>query len=154
MIRVFKQQRGDTMVEVLIAIAVASFVIGIAYALVNRTLDQSQQAQEHSEALKVAEGQLEQLKSAIPDGTNVFCYKEDGSGVQSFMAGATVLPATESGYPEQCTKFGEGDFFRVGVVHTITSAVDETQNTYRVYVRWPGPTGNDEEVSLLYRAYE
>jgi hypothetical protein len=39
-------------------------VIGGAYAVANKTLANSQQAQEHSEALKIAEGQLEQLKVA------------------------------------------------------------------------------------------
>jgi type II secretory pathway pseudopilin PulG len=148
------QQRGDTMVEVLIAIAVASFIIGISYALVNRTLNQSQQAQEHSEAIKLAEGQLEQLKSNIPSGTDVFCFKEDGSGVQAFSAGTTALPAAESDYPAACTKFGEGDFFRVGIVHQPNNALTDKDDIYQVSIRWPGPTGNDQEVGLSYRTYK
>ena len=56
-------QRGDTIVEVLIAMAVASSVLGITYATMNRNLLITRGAQERTEAAKLAQGQLEILKS-------------------------------------------------------------------------------------------
>lgn len=65
-------QTGDTIVEVLIAMAVLSMVLGGAYVASNRSLAVSQQNQERAEALKLVEGQMEQLKSNDPGGADCF----------------------------------------------------------------------------------
>ena len=57
--RLFRKQTGDTIVEVLSAIAVSSAVLGTAYGITNRTVKNQQQITEHSIALKLAEQQLE-----------------------------------------------------------------------------------------------
>ena len=55
-------ERGDTIVEVLIAISVMSLLIGGAFVLTNRSLQGTRAAQERLNALKLVESQLEQLK--------------------------------------------------------------------------------------------
>lgn len=55
-------QRGDTIVEVLIAIAVVSGVLATSYAIVNSNTRSSQQASERVEALKLAEEKIELLR--------------------------------------------------------------------------------------------
>jgi prepilin-type N-terminal cleavage/methylation domain-containing protein len=55
--------RGDTMVEVLIAIAVVTLILGGAYVTTNRSLQATRAAQERSIALKLAESQIERLKN-------------------------------------------------------------------------------------------
>ena len=62
---------GDTIVEVLIAIAVVSAVLGGAFVSANRSLNMSRQSQERGEALKLAEGQVERVKSL---GTSADLY--------------------------------------------------------------------------------
>lgn len=57
-----RRQAGDTIVEVLIAMAIIGSVLGGAYATATRSLRIGIQAQERSEALKLVEGQLERLK--------------------------------------------------------------------------------------------
>lgn len=54
--------RGDTIVEVLIAITIASFAMGISYATAQRSLQQSITAGEHNEALNLIEQQLADLE--------------------------------------------------------------------------------------------
>lgn len=54
--------RGDTIVEVLLAMAIAGFAIGISYATANRSLQQGITAGEHNEALNIIENQLSDLK--------------------------------------------------------------------------------------------
>src|SRR5581483_1789859 len=54
--------RGDTIVEVLIAIAIAGFAIGVSYATAQRSLKQSITAQEHNEALNIIERQVNDLR--------------------------------------------------------------------------------------------
>lgn len=58
-------QAGDTIVEVLIAMAVASLVLGVSYAAANQNLLSTRQAQEHSEATEIANEQLEGLVTLI-----------------------------------------------------------------------------------------
>lgn len=58
-------QRGDTIVEVLLAMAVVGMVLGLAYGITNRSIAIGRSAQERSEALKLAETQVELLKEYI-----------------------------------------------------------------------------------------
>ncbi len=65
--------RGDTIVEVLISIAIAGFALGAAFALAQRSSLIGRSAQERVEASKLAEGQLEKLRTAAIDpAINVF----------------------------------------------------------------------------------
>ena len=54
--------RGDTIVEVLIAIGIAAFAISISYATANRSLQQAISARERNEALNVLQNQVTDLK--------------------------------------------------------------------------------------------
>lgn len=57
--------RGDTIVEVLIVLAVLGLALSISYASASRGLQQSRNAQEHSEALGIINSQVELLRSAF-----------------------------------------------------------------------------------------
>lgn len=73
-------QLGDTIVEVMIAVLVLSLTIGGAYAIATRSLKASRQAQERGEAVKLAESQIENIKSQAAAGngavfaTQNFCF--------------------------------------------------------------------------------
>lgn len=75
-----RNQRGDTIVEVLIAIAVIGSVLGTSYAIVNRNAKSYQQINERTEALKLAEGQMESLRTLSHLVSGDFCIR-DGSVV-------------------------------------------------------------------------
>jgi len=71
-------QRGDTLIEVLIAIMVVSLVLVTAYAATTRNVDTMQDTEEHSEALQLAQTQLEFLRnSGLPAGDS--CFSSTGS---------------------------------------------------------------------------
>lgn len=53
---------GDTIVEVLIAIAVAAFAIGTSYAIANKSLERAIAARERNEALNIIQNQISDLK--------------------------------------------------------------------------------------------
>jgi type II secretory pathway pseudopilin PulG len=57
-----QNQLGDTIVEVLLAIGIAAFAIGISYATAQRSLDKSITAREHNQALNLIENQIADLK--------------------------------------------------------------------------------------------
>lgn len=55
-------QCGDTIVEVLIAIAIASFAIGTSYTLANKSLQNAITASDRNQAVNIAENQIVDLK--------------------------------------------------------------------------------------------
>lgn len=121
-------QRGETIVEVLIAIAVIGSVLGSAYAIVSRNTKSYQQASEHTEALKIAESQLEYLRKSPQNGSS-FCFNNSG---------------TVQGAP---CPFGPDGRYEVTVTR------DSTTNTFTSAVEWDGINGGTDRVSLSYRAY-
>ncbi len=138
--RLRRNNQGDTIVEVLVAIAVASAVLGTAYAIVNRTTRAQQQTTEHTQALKIAESQLELLKTtaaSIP--TTSFCFNNTTL--------TTNLNDCKLASPES----------RYDITITRASAVlsDTKYNIFIVRVSWSrlGSGGNDE-VSLTYKVYK
>jgi type II secretory pathway pseudopilin PulG len=59
------KQNGDTIVEVLIALAVLGSVLVGGYSIATRSINSVRVSQERGEALKIAEGQMEQLRSRL-----------------------------------------------------------------------------------------
>lgn len=70
-------QAGDTIVEVLIAMLVISVILGGAFVTTHNSQNGVRDSQEHAEALKLAESQLEQLRA-------------DASGPSPTVFGATT----------------------------------------------------------------
>ena len=68
--RWFKHQKGDTIAEVLISVAVLSLILSISYGLANRSTLAVRQSQERSEAQQINNGQLEQLRSYLADSSH------------------------------------------------------------------------------------
>ncbi len=59
-------QIGDTIVEVLICLAIASLALGLSYGIARRNLIQVRDAEERQELLKLVEEQLERLQAVAP----------------------------------------------------------------------------------------
>jgi type II secretory pathway pseudopilin PulG len=58
-----KNKVGDTIVEVLIAIAVAAFAIGTAYAIANKSLQRAISARERNQSIAIIQNQITDLKT-------------------------------------------------------------------------------------------
>ena len=101
--RLRRNQRGDTIVEVLIAAAIVSLVLAAAYALTNRNLLGIQAAQEQSYAQKLVQQQVEFLRVAPTKPTDGGCFNSSGNPVTGSACkitngGATyTLKITEAG---------------------------------------------------------
>lgn len=89
-----KSCRGDTIVEVLIAIAVAAFAIGTAYAIANKSLQRAITARERNQALNLIQNQISDLKTRYK-----FVYKSNDPGPfnQDFAAETAPPPYPSSG---------------------------------------------------------
>lgn len=77
--------RGDTILEVLISVAVVGLMLVSVATLTNRSLLTTRQAQENGEAQKIAETQLELFREKYRDPSNTFisgsyyCVRQGGA---------------------------------------------------------------------------
>jgi prepilin-type N-terminal cleavage/methylation domain-containing protein len=145
-------QRGDTIVEVLIAIAVVSLVLGGAYVTTNRSLQATRSAQERSIALKLAESQVERLKGIITSSpAQIF----GGSAPASFcisLAGAVVSTVTAPANAA-CNVNNTGVATTKEPVFHL--AVVRNANTFKVTETWYDVSGkNTDKLVVSYRVYQ
>src|SRR5687768_7126431 len=92
-------ERGDTLVEVLIAIAVASLILGGAFVTTNKSLQATRDAQERGNAFKLVESQVERIKNLAASNPDVlfgasapasYCISSAGAVVASTNVACTV----------------------------------------------------------------
>jgi len=127
-----KNQLGDTIVEVMIAISVVGMVLGASYATSNRALQTGRFAQEHTEALKLAESQIEKIKyiASVPSTLalqNIFSTTENTFCItDSFVKVSSVKP----GYAGSCT--GISGLYTALVTYTPDSGND----LFSVKITW------------------
>lgn len=144
------QARGDTIVEVLLAIAVISTVLSLAYVTVRRATNNARQAQERGVATKLLESQAERLKSIAPDEPdppaasiftdNNFCL--DTSSVRKPVTDG-ACKVYETGEPH----VGGGDVeYRLEITRS--------GNDFTIFCKWDRAGGDGEEqASISYRIY-
>lgn len=152
-----RNQRGDTILEVLLVIAVLSLVLTISMALSNRSSQGNRQAQERGEASKMAESQIEYLKSYITSTTNPalpasgskFCMKTNGTPTAT-IAGNIPSDAQQETFSAfndaalaECKK---GEFYH--------SYIERQGNTFTAHTRWTKVNGNGiDEATMVHRVY-
>jgi prepilin-type N-terminal cleavage/methylation domain-containing protein len=105
-------QNGDTIVEVMIAVVIIGTVLAGAFTLTNRNTRSIRDAEEHSQALQMLQGQLEQLRAssstnAYNDYGSNFCFDEDGN-IQNLGSGAFGCQVTDSLYKFSIVKAADG----------------------------------------------
>ncbi len=146
-------QGGDTIVEVLLAIAVASFVLVGSFAVANTNLRDVRDAQERGEALKLAQAQVETLKQLVerssasvfgPSAPRVFCF--DKAGTQRPFP-ISAIPSdfqTDNfdNYPGGCDDYST--FYHVSIERGASGF-------FTIRVRWDRLGERRNEVKLLYR---
>lgn len=161
---IYPNQKGDTILEVLISVAVLSLVLTTTFALANKNSQANRQANERGEAQKIAQSEMEKLKIYLstsgvnmPANGEYFCMNDDATAIVRFTGTDkppidrnSDLSFVRSGFPPQCTPQGKGFFY-----HFIQrgSAGDQS-NTYTSYVRWNAVTGHGvDEVTLANKVY-
>jgi prepilin-type N-terminal cleavage/methylation domain-containing protein len=151
-----QDQRGDTLVEVMIAIVIVATVIGGAYVVSNRSLQSTRSAQERGNALKLGEAQVEQLKALIAsDSTKIFgatvpikfCLGTNGVGAQ--VVYDIAIPAQKV----NCTVDTSGAPATVQPAYTLL--ITRTGNNFKVTESWIDVSGKfSDSLQLNYRAYQ
>ncbi len=148
-----RSERGDTIIEVLIAVAVVSSVLAISYSIMNRNLQTLRDNQERSEASKLAQAQIERLKTAWENSSTPASFAGlDGqsfcmtpAGTPQALSGSA--PAADAGsddfsqYPPEC----RDNFYHIAIRY------NSSETSYRVSVRWDSLNSNRSEVVMGYR---
>lgn len=151
------RERGDTIVEVLIAIAVVSLILGGAYVTTNKSLLATRAAEERGNALKLAESQVEQLKglakldpnSIFGAGTPMpFCIRTDASSPSGI---GTPISANNN----DCKVNVAGAHDGIEPIFRLSITRGSDGNTFTVTNTWSSVNGDvDDQVRLIYRVYE
>lgn len=147
-----RQQRGDTIVEVLIAIAIVGAVLGGAYVSSNHSLNTTRDSEEHTAAIKLLQGQLEQLKAyaasdddALSNSTlnSLFCMAQTGSSIKPVPSSnpACQVDSTGTHSVEQPS-------------YTLIGSRSTDGYSYTFKINWPAITGGNNTEQLVYRLHQ
>jgi Tfp pilus assembly protein PilV len=160
--RLRRHSTGDTIVEVLIAMTVVAGVLGASYTVVNRTMANARQAQEHTEALQVANKQTEYIATLAASDSAADLYddthtpqfncadKDSGALVQQ-PALRNPSSDAEAAYAAGCVS--DGPVHYLTAFEYVTPGM-ASKNYFKVYVTWASVTGHgNDQVTLVYRAY-
>lgn len=84
---------GDTIVEVLICMAIVSFSLGVSYGIARRSLIQVRVAEERTQALKLAEQQVSRIKQYITNNS-----------ATAFLSGPCKPATASSSFYDACNQ--------------------------------------------------
>lgn len=144
--------RGDTIVEVLVSLAVLSLAFAISYATASHALQDSQNSQEHSQALEYLDTQIEALhyevinqalKPSVYWNTHVqFCFEPQAPSPTPPSQPITIKRDIKCSIP------GSGFNYMVWITYGGSS------NAFTAHITWPGlgSLGQQSE-ELSYRIY-
>jgi len=165
--------RGDTIVEVLIAIAILGAIIGGGYSIATRSLNGVRISQERSEATKIAESQIETFKSKFysaksepelfaalnlvvtphpgsADTVDVtpFCFSESGATI-------TINDVDNlAAYPADCI-LGNGDIYYVSLTPEYVAPTTNSEPwvfTGTVRIKWDrSGGGGTDSLKMVYK---
>jgi Tfp pilus assembly protein PilV len=133
-------QRGDTIVEVLIAVGIITLVLAGAYKITTRNMVSIQDVQEHSYALKLAETQTEKLRAAASSDI-------DAMGASFCFYGNALKAYDETN--NDCKQQKGGATYLLKISKPVGPST-----TYTITVRWQSITGSDALVTNYYARYD
>ena len=150
--RLKRRNAGDTIVEVMMVLAVLGMAIGISYATANRSLLNARQAQENSEATGLVQSQLEALRSMAPNGTadptkNVFRAGDYCIDTSTYK----IVPYVAGG---PCHFKPEGDINSSGLYDIRVHYNSGANDTFTAVATWDDVLGDGQDaVTLIYRTH-
>ncbi len=156
--RTYVNQKGDTIIEVLLAMSIIGLVLGASFGIANRSVQIGQSAQERTEALKIAESQLEIFKSEY--FTNSSIQSRDESRPFCLATGAVSVEVKEITDAE-CQNIngnGQSGLFSVSIIPPNADTATDPSGAYEIKVIWArlGSSLSEDEadnsrLSLYYK---
>ena len=154
--------RGDTIVEVLIAVVVLGGVLGMAFATANRSSKATQMNYERYQAQIIANNQAEllrvQMDATLPPSVK---HNQFGIGVDvGNLANMTNLNcfnnANAKATGNACENLGDNSLYTVqieclnGGGSLPCANINAKYQNYRIHVEWDSLNGGKDNVELFY----
>ncbi len=146
---------GDTIIEVLVSMAIVSTILGGAFVTTRQSQVGVRNSQEHAEALKLVESQLEQLRGDTADAINAttpFCMYNEAP-VSAVIAPQSVYCTQDSAGAAQKS---DSRYYLTITRCTAIACGNNIAKSYlfTVNVTWPQVTGQGNGTeSMVYRLY-
>lgn len=150
-------EKGDTIVEVLICILIVSVVLGGAYTTTRQSSNGVRNSQEHAEALKLVQSQVEQLRTgATVPAPNIFTVASpfcmlDGAPVAATNPGCRQNRSVETADADDLAY--KLTVQRANCV-TPPAAPLPLCTKFEVRADWDGVTGTPSQETIFYRLYQ
>jgi prepilin-type N-terminal cleavage/methylation domain-containing protein len=144
-----RKQAGDTIVEVMVVVAILGLAFSMAYATASSSLNKTRNAQEHAEALQYINSQVELLRNAASDST----IRTAGEYCMNPATGKPILEATDPGnFDAICNHFGLESLYEMSITYrkNINPSASPTDDVYTFTVSWPGTGGLGQQQEHLY----
>lgn len=158
-----RSQRGDTILEVLIATAVLTLILTMAYTAANRGSLSTRQAQERGEASRHTEAQIELLKAFIsrtsdpalpglpPASGGYFCMVNGNTPV--IISNAPPDDAQQE-VGEQFEAFEDEELADCKKDELYHSYIKRDGNTFVAHTRWNKVNGKGiDEATMVHRVF-
>jgi type II secretory pathway pseudopilin PulG len=166
---------GDTLVEVLIAIGIAAFAIGVTYSTAERSLNQSIAARERNYALNIMQDQITDLKLRYQKSASADVFNSSfGTPKNHFCLDSTTTtpgpsppwtPYFNTGSPNEssplqinpynasCRIVNTGASYYIDIQTTdLGGSITQNPTVYQVFVRWERVGGGQvNQASIYYR---
>lgn len=136
-----RAQRGDTIVEVMIVLAVVGLALGLSYSTANRSLIGTRTAEENSQATALLQGQVEDLRSLANSQTqNIFT-----PGPFCINSSDNVVTG---GSCKNLAQLYKGNI-QITYVNTATNP-----DTFTLVATWPDASGQgNDSVTIICRVH-
>ena len=160
-------QRGDTIVSILLSIAVITLVIVLAYTLVSQSLRRGQAAREREQVKNLIQSQIEGLKNLAARGEDdvtlnifhddydedqsgvPFCLEEDGTITKdiryrkalSSTPGSSTFPSVDQ--TDDCETFGL-ELENLWIIYDSADSASNEQHLFTVRADWVSAVGGQE----------
>jgi type II secretory pathway pseudopilin PulG len=148
------RQRGDTIVEVLIATVIIATILGGAFVVAQSSSHMVQSSQEHGHGLLQIQGQTELLRSLAFSGDPTLKGYTAGKKFCAYIAADKSVQLLDNGGQVQCDSGSSNGTSIYKIVDTLVSVGDPTKpadmNTYKLEVTWDKLGGGTNHESLIY----
>ncbi len=160
-------QSGDTIVEVLIAVAIVSSVLAGAFTVSQKSALAVRDSQERGEMLQLLQGQVELVRAQALQETSAtsgvfaaspkyFCMNQTSHSRENLPTTTNPLPDLDNDslnaavYGSYCSDLGtSGSAVRYNVAITYNT----TDKVFNFTGRWDGVGGRKDQTQLSYRIY-
>jgi len=132
------QTSGDTIVEVLLAIAILGSVLSGAYVTAGRSQKNIRQAQERGEALQLVQAQIEQVKN-----------KADGNDIGTLFTETSDFCFDYSSNITTSCNFGTDGRYTITIVRTNPVAPAKDYN-FTFTAQWDSVVGGQDQITTEY----